>query len=523
MKIKINYGTGVATLPTVALDSIDRATKADVKLLFLLCAEPSLLSGESRDACMERICRRSGCSLSRVEASLAFWRGAGVLDEDEEEGGDMTASPTAPAELTADTGTADTAAPNPTEAPAPAEPSEPAPAKEAPPAVTVTVTRAGTKMLDELPNYTADELERFFSEQKEAAGYLQECQAVWGSMFNHRDHTVIISLVNVWGFSWDYVLSLLAYANKYFQERDNQGKSLNFVYRLGISLHKEGILTDEALRQRFLEEERLRDFEHRIRAMFGLGERNLTPKEKKYFSTWLYEYKYGTDIVELAYNITVDTKGAPNMNYTNGILKHWYEYGLTTVEAIVAKRAQSDTAVRSARSAAGEGITPDNARARVEGLLAADSPAPDAPRSGNISADLNILRRLLNLGNRMLTDGENAAFTKWRTEYGFRYEIIYYAYQITLENRREYNLPYMEAILSKWHAQKLTTMEAIRAYEKGFKEDKQRKRAAAGNPTASNPTAPNAPRGDGSFETEDFFTAAVKRSLGEDFDPSVLN
>jgi DnaD/phage-associated family protein len=259
----------------------------------------------------------------------------------------------------------------------------------------------------------------------------------------------------------------------------------------------------------------MNDFERRIRTMFGLGERNLTPKEKKCLSTWIYEYQYDIEIVEMAYNITVDTKGTPNMSYTNGILKNWYEDGLTTKDAIIAKREAENSAVKAIR----EGdLTPDSVTAAVESILNTEPRGSAAPHPGNAAKDLNILRRLLNLGNRMLTDGETVAFTRWRAEFGFRYEIIYYAYQITLENRREYHLPYMAAILSKWHAQNLTTMEAIRVYDKGFKENKERAKQRAG---AKAPI--NAPQQNSSYDTNDFFMAAVKRSLGEDFDPSVLD
>ena len=497
MNIKINYGTGVATLPTAALDSIDRATKADMKLLFLLCAEPLLLSGENRETCVSRICERAGYSAAQVEAALAFWRGTGVLDIVEEDSTDAVL-PVADSPTVAENPPADRRpVHNPsTEVTAP----------------TVTVTRAKTRMLDEIPDYTSEELEQFLTAHKEASGNLAECQAIWGDMFNTREISVIISLVHTWGLSWDYVFSLLAYAKKQLAERGNQGKSLNYVYRMAMNYYKEGVMTEEALQQKFVEQERMNDFEHRIRSIFGLGQRNLTPKEKKFFSTWLYEYKYNIEIVELAYNITVDTKGSPNINYTGGILKNWYEDGLKTLDEIIAKREQENSTVRGIKEGS---ITPDNARETVSGILSSEQRNTEAPRVTNIAQDINVIRRLLDLGNRMLTEGETAAFTKWRVEYGYRYEIIYHAYQITLENCREYKLAYMDAILTKWHAQKLTTIEAVKAYEKGFKEDKQRKRSAA--------TPPNAPRGDGSFETEDFFTAAVKRSFGEDFDPSVLN
>ena len=74
----------------------------------------------------------------------------------------------------------------------------------------------------------------------------------------------------------------------------------------------------------------------------------------------------------------------------------------------------------------------------------------------------------------------------------------------------------MDAILSKWNERKLTTVEAIKAYEKGFREERERARSKTKAPL-------NAPSDNSSFDTGDFFLAAVKRSFGEDFDPSILN
>ena len=327
MIIRINYGTGVATLPTSALDSLDRATKVDVKVLFLLCSEPNLLVAENRETSLDRISQRSGYPIGQIEASLAFWRGAGVLNSDDDEALQVPAAPSIPTTA----GSIEESAPA-------AKVSAEAPSK-------VTVTRAKTRSLDEIPNYTPDELEAFFREHEETENYLQECQKIWGSMFSPRECSLIIALIREWGLSWDYVTSLLASVVKHFEARENQGKSLHYVYRTASNYHKEGITTLEELQQKLVEQEKLAGFEQRIRVMFGMGGRNLTPKEKKYFSTWLYEYHYDIEIVELAYNITVDAKGSPNIGYINGILKNWYEDGLTTLDAIVAKREQANSTV----------------------------------------------------------------------------------------------------------------------------------------------------------------------------------
>ena len=482
MNIQINYGTGVATLPTAALGSLDRATKADIKLLLILCAEPGYRTAEERDTCVSRLAERMGCSPSQVEASLAFWRGVGLLNEDEEVEVGGEAPPPAPAE---EASAADT------------------------PAVTseITVTRASTRMLDEIPNYTPADMENFFAKREEAQTYMTECQEIWGGMFNPRDTQTIVALVEQWGLSWEYVVTLIAAAEKHFRERENQGKSLNYVYRTAVGYHKEGITTVEALQQKFVEQERMAEFEKRIRAMFGLGIRNLTPREKKYFSTWLYEYRYGIDVVELAYNVTVDAKGSPNLGYTNGVLKHWYEDGYRTAEEICAKLEADAATVKAVKEGK---LNPDNAKEAVEAVWQAAAAEHDSP---SFSRDAGILRRLMNLGNRLLTEGETAAMIRWRQEYGYSYEIIYRAYEITLENRREYNLPYMDAVLKNWHEAGLTTPEAIIAYDKSFREDRLR---GGKKPPAARPM------GNSSFDTDDFFMAAVKRSFGEDFDPDIL-
>jgi DnaD/phage-associated family protein len=182
------------------------------------------------------------------------------------------------------------------------------------------------------------------------------------------------------------------------------------------------------------------------------------------------------------------------------------------LESIIARREQDDNVIRSIKEPK---VTPDNAIETVGNILSSAPVEKKAMPSSNPAMEIGVIRRLLGLGNRMLTDGEINAFTKWRHDYGFRYELIYYAYQIMQENGCEYSLPYMDAILSRWHARKLTTMEEIKAYEQGFKEERDKAR--------SKPKPPlNAPAQNSSFDTNEFFMAAVKRSFGDDFDPSIL-
>ena len=74
--------------------------------------------------------------------------------------------------------------------------------------------------------------------------------------------------------------------------------------------------------------------------MFGMGDRALTPAEKKKFSTWLYEYQYGLDVITRAFEVTVDAKGSPNLKYMDAVLANWNRDGLRTLEDIEASEAR---------------------------------------------------------------------------------------------------------------------------------------------------------------------------------------
>lgn len=318
MNILIHYGTAVATVPAAALSVMDRATETDVKLLLTLCAESSLWVAESSEVCVERLAARLGCTVARVEASLSFWRGAGILSVTDE-GMPLSAVQSAVVE------------PAPTVLAEAERPAEELQAES--PHVRKPRTAGG------LPHYTSTELADLLESRQEASDYLNECQAVWGKMFNIHEHNIILGLTDYLGLEWDYVLALLAFC---VTEQDKRGikRSLRYVENTAFSLYDEGVTDLPALQEKLRRIEQMVEVEGCLRRMFGMGERALTPTEKKKFSAWLYEYKYDMDIITRAFEITVDTKGTPNLKYMDAILTNWNRDGLRTIADIDAAEAK---------------------------------------------------------------------------------------------------------------------------------------------------------------------------------------
>ena len=294
--ININYGKKTVALPAVDPAILARATADDLRVLLCLCAADVPPSGESMDDLCAAVGRLAGCGAMTAAASIAFWRGIGVLE---------LSGTAAEAKI--------------------------APATEIKQAVTdnVTVRRAA----DQLPHYTTSELADLLEKRPEARENIDECHRIWGSLLNSQEINTILALSDYLGLEWDYILSLMA---RCVEDMDKLGArhSMRYVEKQALAYYDEDIRTLDALQDKFRALDKLRSTEGRLRTLFGMGERKLTPRETKYFSTWLHDFGYDYEIIELAYNVAVDAKGEPKMSYINSVLANWDKDGLRTPAAI---------------------------------------------------------------------------------------------------------------------------------------------------------------------------------------------
>lgn len=110
------------------------------------------------------------------------------------------------------------------------------------------------------------------------------------------------------------------------------------------------------------------------------------------------------------------------------------------------------------------------------------------------------VRTLFGLGSRALTKKEHKMVRDWCITWSFDSDVISKAYEITANSTGSASIPYANAILSNWHDAGLKTAEDVDAYIEASRKD-QSNRSADGK--------------DSSFDTDDFFEAALKRSYGE--------
>lgn len=106
------------------------------------------------------------------------------------------------------------------------------------------------------------------------------------------------------------------------------------------------------------------------------------------------------------------------------------------------------------------------------------------------------VRSLFGMKARALTTKEKKFIEAWFGKFGYGIEIVSRAYEITVNATGEASVPYTNAILERWNSEGLRTLEEVDAsIEKNKKE------------ATSEST--------GSFDTDDFFEAALKRSFND--------
>ena len=122
-------------------------------------------------------------------------------------------------------------------------------------------------------------------------------------------------------------------------------KSMQYLMTAALKMYQEdGIDTYEKFEAHMAHLEKVQSDVWRFKQMCGFGERELTSKETAFLNCWLEEWGFGFDLVQLAYEKMVDSLGKVRLSYMNTILKRWYESGLMTPEAVEAGDAKPESA-----------------------------------------------------------------------------------------------------------------------------------------------------------------------------------
>ena len=285
-KITVQYAS--EGLPEHFDTLLKNADEADLRVLISVL----LLSGQNRSALdVKGLPAALGMDKAEVDASLKFWRGAGIVKN---------------------------------------ESGEPTKAQPALKKTTETAHRDGAvERSGSLGEYSSAELAALMESRRVSAELVDEAQRIYGKMFRVYDTGILVGIVDQLGFEEEAVLAILAYTVR------KGKKTLRYAERVAMAFYDEGITETGAVLDRIHRMEQAAETVEKIKNLFGMGSRELSATEKKLFSTWTEQYGYDIDVVRLAYDITVDTIQKPVPKYAGSILDSWHKEGLRTEDEVL--------------------------------------------------------------------------------------------------------------------------------------------------------------------------------------------
>lgn len=292
----VSFGSAVTVLPALAAEKIisGQATLNDVRALTALL---SLSDEGARTA--KAVSELTGLSEDACESSLAFWRGTGIISVSE-----TKTEPTAAAHSIA-----------PAKAESAETPSEP-------------IEKKDKKLLsNEAPKYSGQQISALLDKDGgKLKNMIDVCQQLIGHILNPNETNTMVGLCDWLGLDPEYVITLCAYYTT-----KKPGCNVRYIERAAVDLVNNGVETPDQLESYLKDMELYDGLAGKLRSWLGIGTRAYTKKENGIIKRWVKEFGYSEDIVHLAYETTVNSKGSFSFDYANKILENWFAAGVKTV------------------------------------------------------------------------------------------------------------------------------------------------------------------------------------------------
>ena len=176
---------------------------------------------------------------------------------------------------------------------------------------------------------------------------MQELQEVLGKPLTSADTDVLVALYSFYGLSAHFILSLVHYCASIGK------RGMAYSEKVAVSWINDGV-DDSNIDSHIDKLYNRRSNEGLIRRTFGINDRNLTSKEKEFIASWFDIMGFDINIIQYAFEVTVDRTGKTVFGYINKILADWHRKGIKTLADAKAESSAAKTHSNSEEPAPAE-------------------------------------------------------------------------------------------------------------------------------------------------------------------------
>lgn len=183
---------------------------------------------------------------------------------------------------------------------------------------------AGTMGKDKI-RYQFDECMKFVAEDEHLKNMLTAVESILGKQLTHTEVTCFVTLVKWHGMPCTIVPMLIQYCKSI-------GKtSIYYIESTGIGWVAEEIDSFEKAERKISAMTSRRRAWNIVRSALEIPERKATDSELKYSDLWINAQHIDIELVRHAYDKCINKNGRLSFAYMNGIIKRYFERGITDI------------------------------------------------------------------------------------------------------------------------------------------------------------------------------------------------
>ncbi len=178
------------------------------------------------------------------------------------------------------------------------------------------------------PSYSGAEIKTAKDKDPKLSELFYQAENILGKLLSASDQEMIYSFYDWLGLPVEVIVMILSYAAKV-------GKTnKRYIEKLAIDWADKEINTYEKAELYIKELEAIDSAEHSVRSILGIYDRALTQTEKKYIKRWTQELHVPTELIQAAYDKTVEYTGKLAWSYMNKLIVSWMDEGITDLESL---------------------------------------------------------------------------------------------------------------------------------------------------------------------------------------------
>lgn len=164
---------------------------------------------------------------------------------------------------------------------------------------------------------------------KELSALLNEVQLIFGKPISSGDTATLVMLHETDGLPCDVLLMLVQYCQSI-------GKgNMRYIEKVAVQWAADDILTIERAEKKIKDMEMYGEAWNTVARIFGIqNSGSPTKAQKENANRWLNQWGFSEEMLREAYERCVNTKNTFNITYTNGILKNWKKYNISSIKEL---------------------------------------------------------------------------------------------------------------------------------------------------------------------------------------------